>query len=168
MGCYYHYCPCREARPSLTDTNIERGVKKRQQDEMRRDYIQQKGYQIVEVWECEWWSLYKTDASVKTHLRENFPHRRPLTEEGLMQGSTDGRPFGYVQCDIEVPEHLRDNFSIFPPIFKNTAVSRDDICNLQKQYAEKENVMVQPRRIIMSRIILYNGTIITPFICNLG
>ena len=32
MGCYYHYCPCQEARPSLTDTDIERGVKKRQQD----------------------------------------------------------------------------------------------------------------------------------------
>ena len=28
MGCYYHYCPCQEARPSLTDTDSERGVKK--------------------------------------------------------------------------------------------------------------------------------------------
>ena len=37
MGCYYHYCPCQEARPSLTDTNIERAVRKRQQDEMRWD-----------------------------------------------------------------------------------------------------------------------------------
>ena len=53
MGCYFHYCPCQETRLSLTDTDIERGVKKRQQDEMRRDYIQQKGYQIVEMWECE-------------------------------------------------------------------------------------------------------------------
>ena len=57
MGCYYHYYPCQEARPSLTNTDIERGVKKRQQDEMRRDYKQQKCYQIVEMWECEWWSL---------------------------------------------------------------------------------------------------------------
>ena len=43
LGCYYQYCPCQEARPSLTGTNIERGMKKQQQDEMRRDYIQQKG-----------------------------------------------------------------------------------------------------------------------------
>ena len=57
MGCYYHYCPCQEARPCLTETDIESGVKKRQQDEMRRDCLQQKGYQIVEMWECEWWSL---------------------------------------------------------------------------------------------------------------
>ena len=49
MGCYYHYCHCQEVRPSLTDTDLQRGMKKRQQDEMRRDYIQQKGYQIVEM-----------------------------------------------------------------------------------------------------------------------
>ena len=54
MGCYFHYCPCQGARPTLTDIDIERGVKKRRQDEMRRDYIQQKDYQIDEMWECEW------------------------------------------------------------------------------------------------------------------
>ena len=72
MGCYYHHCPCQEARHSLSDTDIEKGMKNRQQEEMRRDYIQQKGYQIVEMWECEGWSLYKTNASVKSHLRDNF------------------------------------------------------------------------------------------------
>ena len=37
-------------------------------------------------------------------------------------------------------------FSNFPPIFKNTAVSRDDIGNLMKLNPEKENIIVQPRR----------------------
>ena len=59
MECYYHYCPCQRARPSLTDTDIEKGVKKRQQDKKRRVYIQQKAYQIVEMREYEWWSLLK-------------------------------------------------------------------------------------------------------------
>ena len=163
MGCYYHYCPCQEARPSLTDTDIERGVKKRQQDEMRRDYIQQKGHQIVEMWECEWWSLYKTDASVKSHLRENFPYRRPLSEEGLLQGIIVGRLFGYVQFDIEVPEHLRSCFSDFPSVFKNTVDSREDIGPLMRDYAEKEN-MPQPRRMLISSFFLTNGTIITPLL----
>ena len=81
---------------------------------MRREYIQQKGYQVVEMLECESWSLYKTDASVKSHLRENFPYRRPLTEEELLQRIIVGRLFGYVQCDIEMPENLRDSFSNFP------------------------------------------------------
>ena len=101
-------------------------MKKRLEDEMRRDYIQQKCYQIVAMWECEWWSLYKTDVSVKSHLRENFPYKRLLSEEQLLQAIIDERLFGYVQCDNEVPEHLRDYFSNFPPIFKNTAVIRAD------------------------------------------
>ena len=154
MGCYYHYCPCQEARPSLTDTDIERGVKKRQQDE--------KGYQFVEMWECECWSLYKTDASLKGHLRKKFPYRRPLSEENFMQKISNGQLFGYVQYDIEVPEHLCDYFSNFLPIFSNTAVSRDDIGNLMKQCAEKKNIVVQPRRMLISSFILTNGTIMTP------
>ena len=158
MGCYYHYCP------SLTDTDIERGVKNGQQDEMLRDYIQPKGYEIVEMWECEWWSLYKTDASVKSHLRENFPYKRPLSEEQLLQGIIDGRLFGYVQFDIEVPEHLGSYFSNFPPVFKNIVVSREDIGTLMRDYAEKENIMPQPRRMLISSFILTNGTILTPLL----
>ena len=164
MECYYHYCPSQEARPSLTDTDIERGMKKRQQDEMRRDYIQQKGYQIVEMWECVWWSLYKTDASVKSHLWENFPYKLPLSEEQLLQRIIDGRLFGYIQCDIEVYDHLQSYFSNFPPIFKNNVVSRENICNLMREYEEKENIMAQPRRMLISSFILTNGTIVTPLL----
>ena len=129
---------------------------------MRTDHIKQKGYQIVGMWECEWWSLYKTDASVKSHLRENFSYRRPLSEECVMREIIDGRLFGYVQCDIEVPEHLSDYFCNFPATFKKTVVSGNDIGDLMKEYAEKEGIMPQPRRMLISSFILTNGTIITP------
>ena len=66
MGCYFHYCPFQEARPSLTDNEIMRGIKKREQNQLRKEYIQQKGYKIIEMWECN-------DATVKNHLRTNFP-----------------------------------------------------------------------------------------------
>ena len=164
IGCYFHYCPCQEARPSLSDNEIMRGIKKREQDQMRKEYIQQKGYKIIEMWECESWSLYKTDAPVKSYVRANFPYKQPLSEEQLLQGITDGRLFGYVQCDIEVPEHMHDYFSIFPPIFKNTVVSRNDLGELIKEYAEKEGIMPQPRRMRISSFILTNDTIITPLL----
>ena len=61
-----------------------------------------------------------------------------------MQGIVHERLFVYVQSGIEVPEHLGDYFSNFPPKFKNTVVNRDDIGILMKQYAQKENIMVQP------------------------
>ena len=32
MGCFYHYCPCQEVRPSLIEGDIERGNKKGEMD----------------------------------------------------------------------------------------------------------------------------------------
>ena len=147
MGCYFHYCPCQEARPSLTDNEFMRGIKKREQDQMRKEYIQQKGYKIIEMWECKWWELYRTDATVTSHLPANFPYQRPLSEERLMQAIKSGKLFGYVQCDLKVPEHLKAHFAKFPPIFKNFVVSRNDIGDLMKEYAEKEGIISQPRRL---------------------
>ena len=53
MRCFYHYCPCQEARLSLTEEDIECGNKKREMDQIRKQYIKEKGYIIVEMWECE-------------------------------------------------------------------------------------------------------------------
>ena len=36
MGCFYPYCTCQEARPSLTEKDIERGNKKREMDKMKK------------------------------------------------------------------------------------------------------------------------------------
>ena len=106
MFCFYQFCPCQELRPSLTEGDIKRGSKKREIDELRRGYIQEKGFTVIEMWECEWWRLYKTTTKVKLHIRENFPYRRSLTEHQLLEGMKKGNLFGYVQCDIEVPEKL--------------------------------------------------------------
>ena len=95
-------------------------------------------------------------------MRELFPYKLLLTEEGLLQRIKDGNLFGYLQCDIEGPEHLRENFAKFPPIFKNTNVSRDDIGPLMKYYAEKNQFLTQPRRMLISSFHLKNGTLITP------
>ena len=81
-----------------------------------------------------------------------------------MQGVIDGQLFSYVQCDLEVPEHLRSYFLNFLPIFKKNAVSREDIGNLMRQNAEKENIMAQPRRMLRSSFVLTNGTIKTPLL----
>ena len=49
MGCYFHFCQCQEARPSLTDDDIKSGTKKREMDELRKDYNREKGYSIEEM-----------------------------------------------------------------------------------------------------------------------
>ena len=56
-----------------------------------------------------------------------------------MQEIKSGRFFGYVYCDLKVPEHLKTYFTKVPPIFKNTVVSRNDIRHLLKKYGEKKD-----------------------------
>ena len=36
MGCFYHFCPCQELRPSLTEEDIQRRNMKRELDSLRR------------------------------------------------------------------------------------------------------------------------------------
>ena len=150
MGCFYHYYPCQEARPSLIENDIEHGNKKREMDQMRKQYLKEKGYNVVEIWECEWWNLCKTMPCVKEPLRESFPYKRPLREERLLEQIRSGELFGYVQCDIEVLEELKKNFANFPPIFKNSNLGRHDIGLPMKDFAEKEGLLCQPRKTLIS------------------
>ena len=150
MGCFYHFCPCQELRPSLSEEDIQCDSKKRGLDALRRDYIQEKSFTVNEMWECVWWRLYKTTTKVKPHIREIFPYRRSLTEHQLQEGINKRNLFGYVHRDIEVPENLKTNFVNFPPIFMNTLVSKNDIGDLIKTYAEEERVMPQPRKMLIS------------------
>ena len=166
MGCFYQYCPCQEARPSLIEEDIERGNKKREMDQMGKQYIKEKGYNVVENWECEWWNLYKTTTCVKQHLRESFPYKRPLSEETLLEQIRSGKFFGFVQSDIEVPEDLKKKFANFPLIFKSTNLDRHDIGLLMKDYAEKEGLLCQPRKMLISSYFLENGTLITPLLLS--
>ena len=82
----------------------------------------------------------------------------------MLEQIRSGKLFGYVQCDIEVPEELKMNFANFPHIFKNTNVGRHDIRLLMKDYAQKEGILCQPRKMLFSSYFLENGTLITPLL----
>ena len=138
MLCFSLFSPCQELRPSLTEEDIQRRSKKRVLDALRRPYIQEKGFKIIELWECQWRRLNITTNTVKLHIREQFPYRRSLATEQLLEEIKEGKIFGYLQCDIEVPEKLRSNFVNFPPMFMNTLVSKSDILDLMKNYAKEE------------------------------
>ena len=56
---------------------------------------------------------------------------------------------------------MRANFANFHPIFKNTLVSKNDIGDLMKTYAEEEGKTSQPRKMTISSFTLQNETLIT-------
>ena len=60
-----------------------------------------------------------------------------------------------------MPEELKKKFANFPPNFKNTNVGRHDIGPLMKDYAEKEGLLCQPPKMLISSFFLENGNLIT-------
>ena len=94
MGCYFRFCSCPEARPSLTDQDISRGNKKREMDVIRREYIKEKGYKVEEMWECAWWESFKTNDKIKNLVGIQFPYKRLLSTDSLLIKIKDGFLFG--------------------------------------------------------------------------
>ena len=90
-----------------------------------------------------------TDKFVKQRLRESFPYIRSLREERLLENVKNGSLFGYVECDIEVNDKLRGTFAELPPIFKNSNIGRDDNGPFLKEYAKKEGLLTQPRKMLI-------------------
>ena len=164
MGCFYHFCPCQELRPSLTEEDIQRGSKKRALDSLRRHYIQKEGFKVIQMWVCGCWKLYERTNTVKQHIREHFPYKRSLAAEQILEEMKKGKFFGWVQCDIEVPGNLRSKFNNFPPISKNTLVSKSNIGDLMKNYAEEERLLSKPGKMLITSFTLQNGTLITPLL----
>ena len=123
--------------------------------------------------ECTIESLYTTgkqhkienfsvDGFFRERMKTNFPYRKPLSEHQIMQQIKNNTLFGYVQCALSVPKCLRNAFKHFPPIFKNSFVSRDDIGEYMKTYAEKHGLLQQPSKMLISSYHLENGCVITP------
>ena len=63
---------------------------------------------------------------------------------------------------MSVPDKLKTKFSNFPPIFKKNDVTRNDIGEYMKTYAEENDLLKQPKRMLISSFKLRNGTLITP------
>ena len=162
MGRYYLFCQYYRTHPSFTEEEIYRDFKKRELDELRKLYIQANCYDVSEMYECDWWNMYQTDNIIKQHLLESSLNKMPLRDERLLENIKSGNLFGYVQCDIEVPEKLREAFVNFPPIFKKTHFGSEDTGPFVKEYAGKKGFLTQ----LTSSYFLENGTIITPLLLS--
>ena len=161
MGCYFHFCACQEARESMTEEEAQRGLKRRECDELRRDFLRNKGFKVVEIWEYIWWETLKDYESAKNHVKNNFPFTLPLSQEPLLAKIREDKLFGYVQCDLEVPDGLKYKFSNFPLISKNFNVSSADIGDYMSDYAIDNDLLKQPQCMLISSFKLENGTVIT-------
>ena len=93
MVCYFQFCPGHEARPNLTDDDIKRGTKKRENDERRKFYIRDKD------------AMQKKSGSVVGGITT-----AKIRNETML---------AYLQCDRNVTDELKAKFLQFPTYFEN-------------------------------------------------
>ena len=137
-GCFWHGCP------KCYDQNETNSVNGKTMAVLLEDTKKNTAYlrrhvHVVEMWECEW-------------KRERDPPPRQkwqMTQNEILAAVIDGTLFGMIECDVRVPEHLQDHFAEMQPIFKNANVSRDDIVPYMRQYAEENDIMSTPRRMLV-------------------
>ena len=107
---------------------------------------------VVELWEYEWKET-RPDPVGKKCLDAAFQRRRQarwtMTSHQILSGVRAGTVFGLIECDLCVPEALREHFAEMQPVFKNISLTRDDLVPFMRRYAEEHNIMATPRRMLV-------------------
>ena len=102
------------------------------------EYLKDRGYDVKQMWECEWERRKKEDNHLKDFVKTL---KRPcdayytMTEDQILQAVMNDQLFGALEVDVHVPNDLKTKFAEMPPIFKNIEISRDDIGDHMKTYA---------------------------------
>ena len=142
-GCFFHGHECQgEKEHPYHPGQMMSDIRQRTAD--MTQYIKDCGYEVIEQWECDW---RRDQAKQKTPSSKLGS--KP-SQDKILQSIQDGTLFGLVHVDIRTPDHLKPRFAELPPIFKNTYVSRDDIGDFMKAYAEKTDTMKKPSRLLIS------------------
>ena len=129
----------------------------RDYDRERVQYLRDHVYNVEIMWEKDWENLLKQRPEIKSYLslhRTCTHFQKYLTQEQIIKYIKDGHLFGFVECDIHVPEHLKDYFSEMTIIIKNTEVSLKDVGQHMQEYAKEHNIKDVPRRLLIG---LYFG-----------
>ena len=146
-GCFWHGCP------KCYDQNETNSVNGKTMAVLLEDTKKNTAYlrrhvKVVEMWECDWKELRK-DPDVKSFLAPARRQKWKMMSHSIIAAVIDGTLFGMIECDVRVPDNLREYFAEMQPVFKNVTVTRDDIGPYMRQYAEEHNILTKPRRMLV-------------------
>ena len=123
--------------PLLSEEDIERGNKKRKIFELRGEYMKERCYNIRKCSIVSGGSFSDQILRSKIMSRQTF-HKKHLCLLILyLRKKKNGSLFGYVHCNLLVPDELKATLSNLPPIFKTIGVCRNNIGEAMKNYEYK-------------------------------
>jgi hypothetical protein len=165
QGCYWygHDCHLNHGKPA-TDEKGQTMAQRYQITQEKIQYIQDNGYPVKQMWECDWERLKKAVKAFVNDMQRPCDGRLKMAEETILRAMMGDRMFGALEVDMEVPDHLKGTFVEISPVFKNTQVSRDDIGDHMMTYAEEQGIMNQKRKCMIGSIYGEKIMVISPLL----
>ena len=152
LGCFFHSCNrCNTNRKSL-DCSLEEthplknipheDIRKKTADNRKK--LEEEGFQVVEMRECEWLKIRKQPevSCFLKMLKLLSPKRK------LRHFKHNTLRFSY--HDIYTPNELKEKFKDFPLIIKNSFISREDIGDYMQNVAEEHNLLKKKQKCLIS------------------
>lgn len=82
----------------------------RAETEANSRYIVDQGYKLVQIYECEWLRMKRTNLAVHQFLTSKYNRYMDNywnpNQKQIMSVIQENYLFGAVKCDIRVPDHL--------------------------------------------------------------
>ena len=155
-GCFWHGCDKCSINPDGSPKEVH-PVNGKTYEQLRQETLnmtkklEEAGYKVNRVGECEWKKLKKNPevASFLKKLKRAEPCSH-LTFEKIIKGIQSESLFGLLICSIHIPQKLKSKLSDFPPIIKNTTISRSDIGEYMQKIAEEQGLLKKPRKYLIS------------------
>ena len=153
-GCLFHGCPksdCNKTKGHLINPINGKAFTTLYQDTIEKEnYLRCLGYNVLTIFECEWEYIKKESQTIHKFVvtlnEREMIERKPMTEEEIVNAVKQDRFFGFVECDIEVPQNLMSKFYEMPPIFKNVDIARADLSPHMQEFAIENGMLKSPQR----------------------
>lgn len=115
QGCYFHGHDCALTKSIRNKKWLESKQQKFKRTQETTEYIREEGYQVVEIWECEYRELKRVRPDLRAIADQSLPtfyktHKSDVTENQILQAVYDGSLFGMVEVDITTPEKWDDDW----------------------------------------------------------
>ena len=168
LGCYYHLHLCSKV-PNGRNGDKLSDLENQLTTYVNIQYLQKLGYKVFYIWECEFDHMKQTKPDVK-HYCETLDFiidkRYKISEETIKRDVMSGKIFGMVECDLTLPESLRNKpeHREFQMIIKHAQMSREDIGPNMKQFAEDNNLLPRPSKVLLCSFHVQRQLVATPLL----
>ena len=147
-GCHFHGCS--DCNKDLDELGKERKM----HTETKEKYLRHKGYNMKIMWEHQFKALRKSDPELKQFIWDREPpfyrsHRWTTKESTLLKAVMEDTFFGFLEVDINVPDHLHSYFEEMPPLFCNTQVKLEDMGAFMQGFVKDHKLSEKPRRLLI-------------------